>query len=167
MVRIRRLAVSGVLLVCVALVIAAWVRPFSEPRIDLRDYQAAPKPPLVAPVSNFSCINLVDQNRRKRIAELHGPDWILESAIEPAFLPERDLILSSEISGLLIERRMTLRTHMWIMRKRNVTFVRIVESSGSERQDLIAVDFATNHRCTSGSSRNCSVVGGPRLFPVD
>jgi hypothetical protein len=153
----RRLAVSGALLVCVALVVAAWVRPFSESRINLRPYRVVPKPPLAAHVTNFSCINLVGASRRKRLAELHGPDWILESAIEPSCFPERDLILSSEISSLLIGRRMTARTHMWVTRKCDVIFVRIIESSGSEKQDMISVDQVTNHRCPSRSSKNCSV----------
>ena len=163
----QRLAVSGALLVCVALIFAAWVRPLPESNIDLRPYLVPPKPPLVPPVSNFSCINLVSANRRRRLAELHGPDWILELAIEPSCLPERDLILSSGISSLLIGRRIAVRTHMWVTQKRNVIFVRIVESSGSERQDLIAVELATNHRCPTRSSKNCSVEGGPILFRFD
>lgn len=163
----RRPAILGALLFCAALLIAAWVRPFSESRIDLRPYRALPKPPLLAPVSNFSCINLVGASRRRRIAVLHGPDWILKSAIEPSCFPERDLIFSSQIGRLLVERRLVLRTHLWITRKRGVIFVRIIDSSGSEEQDMIALGFVTNHRCPSRRSKNCNVEGGPILFRID
>jgi len=162
----RRFALLAGLVIFAALVLAA-SKYLSEPHLDLRAHLVVPRPP-VPHISNFSCINsVVAANRKGPTAVLHGPDWTLESTIEPACLPERDVVLSHEVSRLLVNRRITERTHVWVTRKHDITFVRIVESSGTEKQDLVAIGLVTNHRCTSRGSKNCDIEGGPLLLRID
>ena len=157
----RRLALLLSTLTLTALVVVASVRWFSESRLDLQSYVVVPKP-LVPRVSNFSCINSPSMlNRKKVSAVLHGPDWTLESAIEPSCLRERDVVFSTEIPTLLVKRPVPRRTHMWVIQNCNRTFVRIVESSGLDEQDMIATGLVTNHKCASRTSKNCNIEGGP------
>jgi hypothetical protein len=164
---VRRVLLCGVF-VCATLIVAKSVRFFFESRLDLKPYVVVPRPPLTLSVSQFSCVNSSNgMTHVKRTAVLHGPDWILESLIKPSCLPESDLVLSFEISRLLVNRRVTVRTRLWVTRKRDVTYVRIVESSGSEEQDMIAVGLTTNHRCTTRRSKGCRIEGGPILVSID
>ncbi len=48
-----------------------------------------------------------------------------------------------------------------------MTHVRATKSSGSEEQDMIAIRFATNHRCIQRNSDHCDVKGGATLAKID
>ena len=139
---------------------------FSTSRLDLRAYLVVPRPPTPR-INQFSCVNAMAAKDHEATAVLHGPDWKLESTISPSCLPERDLVLSSKVSPLLVNEPIGYRTHMWVTQKVDVTFVRIVDSSGIEKQDLIAAGLVTNHKCTSRASKNCEIEGGPLLLRVD
>jgi hypothetical protein len=161
----RRLALPLLVGLPLLAAVLAASRYFSDSRLDQRAVLVVPRPP-VLPITNFSCIN-VDAAERRESAVLHGPDWTLESTIKPSCLPERDLALSYDVNPLLVSRRVTQRTHIWVTQKKDMTSVRIIESSGTEKQDLIAVGLATNHRCTSRNSKNCEIEGGSLPLRID
>jgi hypothetical protein len=114
---------------------------------------------------SLSCINSVTtMNREKRRVVLRGPDWILESLVDNSCFPDRDLVFSAEVGNLLLHHPMLMRTRLRVTRRDDIFYVRIVESSGNEKQDMIAVDLVTNHKCTERHSQTCQVEGGS--FPV-
>jgi hypothetical protein len=138
-----------------------------ESHLDLSSYVITPR--LYSPRAvDFSCVNssaLVNDMTRRVV--LHGPDWTLKLAVEPTCLPERDLVFSSEFPRLLLSKSVERRTHLWVNHKDSAIFVRIVESSGAEEQDMIAVGLVTDHRCAKRSSKNCNIKGGLVAFPID
>jgi hypothetical protein len=116
----------------------------------------------------FPCIqSLPVVDRKNRVAVLRGPDWVLGSSIKPSCFPERDLVFVTTVGQGLIAHPFTARTRLWITKDHDVTQIRIVDSSGSEERDMVAVSFATNHKCISRSSKSCSVKGGAVLFRID
>jgi hypothetical protein len=120
----------------------------------------APEPPLSLAGYTFPCINsIATMNQPKRIAVLRGPDWVLESTVAPSCLPEREVVFSSEIGKQFQLHSMTFRTRLWVTKIGEVIYVRIVDSSGNERQDIIAVDLVTNHKCLGRTSENCIIRG--------
>lgn len=118
--------------------------------------------------SPFPCIQpLADTKQKNRVAMLRGPDWVLESSIKPSCLPERDVVFSTELGRHFLLHPFYARTRLWVTKDHDVTRIRIVESSGSEKQDMIAISFVTNHRCISRNSQHCSIKGGALLVRVD
>jgi hypothetical protein len=122
-------------------------------------------PPSGFALGSFSCLKSATAMRReKRRVVLHGPDWILESLVENSCFPERDVVFSAEVGNLLLHHPVVMRTRLWVMRSDDMFYVRIVEGSGDEKQDMIAVDLVTNHKCTGRHSQTCRVEGGS--FPL-
>jgi hypothetical protein len=117
----------------------------------------------------FPCIqSRVQTNKKNRVAILHGPDWVIESSIEPSCLPERDVVFVSKVGEGLISHPFTARTRLWVIKNHDVTHVRIVESSaGSAEREMVAVSFVTNHKCIDKGSKNCSIKGGEVFVRID
>jgi hypothetical protein len=158
----KRVLILG-LFVCMALVIGGLLRIVFDPHLVSRLSVAAPKPipPLSPAVSIFSCINSSDvMNDTGRVVVLHGPDWILDSTVEPSCFPEREVVFSAEVGRQFLRHPVTVRTKLWVTKVREVVFVKIVDSSGNDKQDMIAVGLVTNHKCTGRTSRSCIVMGG-------
>lgn len=119
-----------------------------------------PQPSSSSPGRLFPCLqSWAETNRKNRVAILHGPDWVLESSIKPPCFPERDVAFASEVGEGLISRPFTARTRLWVTIDHRVMQIRIVESSGSVKRDMVAVSFATNLKCIDKSSENCIVNG--------
>jgi hypothetical protein len=163
----RRLAFLAVALLLAGLGAAAVALHFASNPFSLPPYVVIPHPPL-PPANNFACIESALRTIAvKRTPTLRGPDWKLETTVDASCLPERSLTLSYQISRLLVNRNIPVRTHMLVSRRHDRTFVRIVDSSGDEQQDMIAVGLATNQKCTSRNSMNCDIAGGPLLVRID
>jgi len=118
--------------------------------------------------SLFPCLqSIAEAKETNRIAVLHGPDWVLGSLIKPSCFPERDVVLTAEIGKQFLPHSITARTRLWVTKVHDVTHIRIVESSGIERQDMVAVSIVTNHGCIDRNSEHCSVKGGAALVRID
>jgi hypothetical protein len=116
----------------------------------------------------FPCLQSAAQTKqRHRVAVLHGPDWVLTSLIEPSCLPEKDVVFAARVGEGLIPRPFNATTRLWITRDHDLTHIKIVESSGSEEQDMVAASFVTNHKCAKRSSKNCSIRGGAPAVWID
>jgi hypothetical protein len=102
----------------------------------------------------------------KRVAVLHGPDWVFESTIAPSCLPEREVVFSAEVGKQFLHHSVTVRTRLWVTKIREVIYVRIVDSSGDAKQDRIAIDLVTNHKCTGRTNKNCIVKGGAPVMTM-
>jgi hypothetical protein len=112
--------------------------------------------------SFFPCLDGVEGRKRlARTASLKGPDWELKSTIQLNCLPERSLDFSSTIQNPLLPRQMVTRTKMWVTKKNDQIYVRVLESGGSEEQQLTAIGFVTNQSCTQITSRNCHILLSP------
>ncbi len=152
---------TPVLLICVALVIGGSLKEFLNPRLRSKLSVAPPKPPLFPNMSIFKCINSPDvMSDKKRVVVLHGPDWILESTVELSCFPEREVVLSAEVGRGFLRHPKNFRARLWITKIREIVYVRIVESSEDEKQDMIAIDIVTNHKCVSRASKGCIITGG-------
>ena len=163
----RRLAFVAVALLLVGLGAAAVALHFASNPFSLPPYVVIPHPPL-PPANNFPCIESALRTIAvKRNATLRGPDWKLETTVDASCLPERSVTLSYQVSRLLVNRNIPVGTHMLVSRRHDRTLVRIVDSSGDEKQDMIAVGLATNQKCTSRNSINCEIAGGPLLMRID
>jgi hypothetical protein len=149
------------LAVCMALVIDGLLIIRLDSPLLSKPQVPAPEPPLPQAVSIFRCINsLAAISQPKRIAVLRGPDWVLESTVAPSCLPEREAVFSTEVGKQFLRHSVTFRTRLWVTKSGEVIYVRIVETSGDDKQDMIAVDLVTNHKCTGRTSQNCVVQGG-------
>lgn len=120
------------------------------------------------PGSLFSCVQSASRTKQNyRAAVLHGPDWVLSSSIEPSCLPEREVVFVARVGEGLIPRPFNARTRLWVTSDPDVIHVKIVDSSGSEEQDMVATSFVTNHKCAKRSSKNCSIKGGAAAVRID
>jgi hypothetical protein len=147
--------VFGILLACVALGLPSSLKLQS-------DFHS----PASALVHMYPVTDL--KNHKNRAVALHGPDWVLESSVIPACLPEKEVVFATEVGRGMLPHPFTARTRLWITEDHDVTHVRIVDSSAASReQDMIAVSFATNHKCIDRTSQNCSVKGGAAFIRVD
>jgi hypothetical protein len=116
----------------------------------------------------FPCMrSWIEMNRKNRVAVLHGPDWVLESSIRPECFPEREAVFTTQVGRGLVPRPFISKTRLWVTRGHDFTHIRIVASSGSEEQDMVAVGFVTNHKCINRSSKGCSIKGGAVLIRID
>ena len=165
--RRKRVLMVGTLL-GVSLVLVSSVEYLSNSRTAFDLHLVVPKPPLSLQDNHFGCISSLHREKhKKRIAVLHGPDWILESTVEPKCLPDREVVLSVEEDRHFIPRPTTKRIRFWITRRNNVFRVKIVESSGREQLDNSALDMVTNHACKTRSSKNCDVQSTLMLVQMD
>jgi hypothetical protein len=117
----------------------------------------------------FPCIqSWARTSHKNRVAVLHGPDWVLESSVRPSCFPEREVVFVTEVGRGMMPQPFTARIRLWVTTDHDVTHVRIVQSSaGSREQEMVAVSFVTNHKCTDSRSKNCSVKGGAVFVRVD
>jgi hypothetical protein len=99
---------------------------------------------------------------------LRGPDWVLESSVRPSCFPEREVVFVTEVGRGIMPHPITARIKMWVTEVHDVTHIRIVDSSAASNElEMIAVGFATSHKCIDRMSKNCSVKGGAVLFRID
>jgi hypothetical protein len=116
----------------------------------------------------FACFESWPESKQKnRIAVLHGPDWVLQSSIKPPCFPDREEVFSVEIGKHFLSLSIAASTRLWVTKVHDVTHVRIVESSGIEKQDMIAVSIVSNRRCINKNSNHCSVKGGAAPVRID
>jgi len=161
--RNRRVSRCG--LVCLA-VILFWTLEFESPLV-LCAKQLGHLTPSEAE-NPFSCINSKSQDKRKkRMIVLHGPDWALQSSISPSCLPEREVVFVTSVGQGLMPHAFESRTKLWVKSDRDITWVKIVESSGQEDQDMTAVSFGTNHKCAGRHFVQCRITGGPIAVRID
>ena len=150
-----------VLAACVALVIGNSLRNHSDSHLISKPAVVPPEPPLSQVLSMFPCIkSLAATKHPKRIAVLHGSDWVLKSTVAPSCLPEREAVFSTELSKQFLHHPVTYRTKLWVTQIHEIIYVVIVDSSGDDKQDRIAIDLVTNHKCSGRTSKNCIVMGG-------
>src|ERR1700681_175821 len=165
----RRIMGNGlplrVLLICIALLLPGSLKLQSDFHLVSKQ---APHPPSSATTNLFPCIqSWVLTNHQKRVAVLHGPDWVLESSVRPSCFPEREVVFVIEVGRGIMPHPITAKIRMWVTKDRDVTHIRIVDSSASSReQEMVAVGFVTNHKCTDRKSKNCSVKGGAAFVRI-
>jgi hypothetical protein len=166
----RRITGNGlpllVLLTCVALLLPGSSKPQSDFHLVSKH---TPQTPSSATANLFPCIqSWVLTNHQKRVAVLHGPDWVLESLVRPSCFPEREVAFVTEVGRGIMPHPITAKIRMWVTKDHDVTHIRIVDSSASSReQEMVAVSFVTNHKCIDRMSKNCSVKGGAAFVRID
>jgi hypothetical protein len=155
-----------VLLTCIALLLPGSLKLQSNFHLVSKQ---APQAPSSATANLFPCIqSWVLTNHQKRVAVLHGPDWVLESSVRPSCFPEREVVFVTEVGRGIMPHPTTAKIRMWVTKDHDVTHIRIVDSSASSReQEMVAVGFVTNHKCTDRMSKNCSVKGGAAFVRID
>jgi hypothetical protein len=158
--------VLRVVSICLALVLPGSSKFYSEFHLDSKQ---VPQSPSSATSSSFPCLqSWAVTNHKKRVAVLHGPDWVLESSVRPSCFPEREVVFASEVGKGLIPQPFAARIRLWVTKDHDVTQIRIVDSSASSReQEMVAIGFVTNHKCIERSSKNCSVKGGAAFVRMD
>lgn len=108
--------------------------------------------------SKFPCLDSQYRLKSKqRFAALQGPDWKIESAIDPKCVPERELLFTTQEGKHFLPHALVRNVRFWITRRGDLIYVKIAESSGSEQLDSIALELVTNHRCNKKGSKNCRV----------
>lgn len=165
----RRIMGNGlplrVLLTCIALLLPGSLKLQSDFHLVSKQ---APQPPS-ATANLFPCIqSWVLTNHQKRVAVLHGPDWVLESSVRPSCFPEREVVFVTEVGRGIMPHPITAKIRMWVTKDHDATHIRIVDSSASSReQEMVAVDFVTNHKRIDRMSKNGSVKGGAAFVRID
>ena len=166
-VRVRRLLLLGAWL-GIGFATLGFVRYLTTSRSFLDTHLPTPKPPLALQPSRFPCLESLARGKaRKRVVALHGPDWKLDSTVEPKCFPEREVVLSVEEGRHFLRRPVTRRIRFWIVKKGDVIYAKILESSGSEKLDRDTLNLVTNHKCEVQNSRNCNVQSTLMLVRVD
>ena len=141
-----------------AILLISAVRHLSVPPTPLDKRSFSPKPPFLLEPNPFSCINSPTESRRtKRFAFLQGPDWKIESAINPKCFPERDLTFSTEEGKRLLPHPLLPRIKFWITKRNDRIYVYFLNSSGNDDLDDAAIELVTNHRCRLKSRGNCRI----------
>ena len=123
-------------------------------------YRFAPNPPLSLQDNHFSCLESLAKTHGRRFAVLRGPDWTLESAIEPECFPAREVVLSFEEGRNFLSHPLIRHIRFWIRRNGEKFYVKIIESSGIKESDDSALDLVNNHKCKTQSTENCNVQSG-------
>ena len=117
-----------------------------------------PKPPLLAGQSYFPCLESQPLSKaRRHFAVLHGPDWEVQSVVNPKCLPEHELIFSMEEGRRFLPRPIVRRLRFWITKKDDRIYVKSWDSAGSEQLDETVLELLTNHQCRNRDSKNCRV----------
>ena len=155
-----------ILLACIALLVPGCLKLQSDFHLVSKQ---APQPPSSATAHLFPCIqSWVLTNHQKRVAVLHGLDWVLESSVRPSCFPEREVVFVTEVGRGIMPHPHAVRIRLWVTKEHDVTQIRIVDSSaGSREQEMVAVGFATNHKCIDKKNKNCSVKGGAAFVRID
>lgn len=148
-------------LVLIAVILSFGVKYLAPPQIGLGIHPLIPQPPISLQPSLFPCLGFwASKKGDKRVVVLHGPDWTLESSVEPNCLPEREVVLSFVEGRHFLPSPVKRRVRFWLLSKGDKVYVKIVESSGSEESDNSALDLVTNHKCKTQTSKNCYVQSG-------
>ena len=101
--------------------------------------------------------SLTNGSSKGRIAILHGPDWALGSTAELKGFPEREVVMSVEVRRGFLPHPISQRIRIWISKKGDVIYAKIVESTASQKLDMDALDLVTNHKCGLRGRENCHV----------
>jgi len=162
--------VLRVLLVCFALASPGSLNGSLKPRSRFHLVsKQEPQPPSSSTAPLFTCVQLSTlKNHKNRVAVLHGPDWVLESSVRPSCLPEKEVVFVAVVGRGIIPRPFTTRIRLWVTKDHDARHVRIVDSSASSREEeMVAIGFVTNHKCSDRSSKNCRVEGGAAFVRMD
>jgi len=117
-----------------------------------------PRPPISLQPSRFPCLaSRSKEEGRRRGVVLHGPDWTLDSTVDLKCFPEREVVLSVEVGRRFLRHLVADRIRIWIANKGDLVYAKIVESNGSQKLDLDALDLVTDHKCGLKSRKNCHV----------
>jgi len=153
----RRLLLLGAL-TGIGLTLAGYLSHRTRSLSLLDTHLATPRPPLSLQPSRFPCLDSLAGGRSgKRVVVLHGPDWTLDSSVELKCFPEREVVLSVEVGRRYLRQPVTNRIRFWIMKKGDTIYAKIVESNGSQKLDVDALDLVTNHKCGLPGRENCRV----------
>lgn len=153
----KRVLMAGTIL-GISLVLVSFARYLTGSGSVFGLHPPVPRAPLNLQSSRFSCLeSLAGTRHKRRFAVLHGPDWTLESSIEPHCLPDQEVALSVEEGHHFLAHPVMRHIKFWIVRRSEKLYVRIAESSGSEELDDSALDLVTNHKCRTHRSKNCYV----------
>ena len=164
----RKRAVPLGALIGIGLALAGYVRYQTNSRSYLEASLPIPRPPLSLQPSRFPCLEpLAGGRARKRVATLYGADWTLDSTVEPKCFPEREAVMSVEQGRHFLRKPITHRMKVWIVKKGDAIYAKILESSGSEKLGRDALDLATNHRCGLQNGKNCHVQSARTVFRID
>jgi len=148
--------------------LAGYVRYQASSRFLLDTPLPTPRPPLSLQPSRFPCLDSLAGGRgKKRVVVLHGADWTLYSTLEPKCFPEREVVISVEDGRLFLRRPVPRRIRFWIVKKGDVIYAKILESSGSEKLDRDTLNLVTNQKCGVQNSKNCHVQSTLMLMRMD
>ena len=155
-------------LIGMGLATAGYARYEANSRFFLDTPLPTPRPPLSLQPSHFPCWeSLAGGRARKRVAVLYGADWTLDSTVEPKCFPEREVAMSVEQGRYFLRKPITHRIKLWIVKKGDAIYAKILESSGSEKLDRDALDLVTSHRCGPRNRKNCHVQSARMVFRID
>ena len=73
------------------------------------------------------------------------------------FPREREVVLSVEVGRRFLRHPVTNRIRIWIAKRGDAFHAKIMESNGSQKLDMDALDLVTNHKCGLKSRKNCHV----------
>ena len=163
----RRTLLLGAL-IGIGLAIAGYAKYRTNSLSLLETHLATPRPPLSLQPNDFPCLESLAHGRaRKRVVVLYGADWTLDSTVEPKCFPEREVVMSVEEGRHFLRQPITQRIRFWIVQKGDVIHAKIVESSGSEKLDMDALDLVTNHKCGIQKDKNCHVQSARLVLRID
>ena len=112
--------------------------------------------------SFFPCLEGINEKKASnRRATLRGADWELYSTIAPECLPERHLVFAANGQNPFLSRKIVTRTTIWVTKRNDQIYARVLQSGGAIEQQLIAIGFATNQKCTQLKSKNCRILLSP------
>ncbi|SRR6266403_496708 len=163
-IRRRRLLLVGASL-GIGFATAGFVRYLGSSRSFFDTPLPTPKPPLSLQPSRFPCLDsLASERSKKRVVVLHGPDWKLDSTVELKCFPEREVVMSVEEGRHFLRQPIRQRIRFWIVQKGDAIYAKILDSSGSEKLDMDALDLVTNHKCGPRNGKNCHVQSARMVF---
>ena len=154
--------IAGVLLILLSL---PKYMPTAEP--DDLARSLAPRPPFPSASNRFACTGSAPDSRTtKRVAVLNGPDWKVESAIDPKCLPEHRFIFSTEVGRGLLSRAISHRLGFSVTKRNNLIYVKEWQSSGNKGLDETVLEMVTNHNCQTRRGKNCRIDMAATAIPI-
>jgi hypothetical protein len=152
-----------------AILLVSSVKYLPSPQSPHVPHTFFPKPPLLTEESRFPCLeSSFPSKQRKRFVLLHGPDWEIESVINPKCLPEHELVFSTQVGRHFLRHPTTHRLRFWVARKNDLICVKGWDSSGDQQLDDTALELVTNHHCENRRSKDCRIqMPSSALFRID
>jgi hypothetical protein len=145
----------------IGLSLTAYLKYRTIPLSPSETHSATPRPPLLLQPSRFICLESRPKEiRGRRVISLHGADWTLESTVDLKCFPEREVVLSIETDRHFLPRPATHRIGFWIVKRGEAIYAKILESSGSEKLEMDALDLVTNHKCGIAGQKELSCAVG-------